>query len=219
MPQTSLIRINGLQKRFGNVEVLKGVDVEVFEGEVFGFLGSNGAGKSTTINILTNQITADGGEIEVAGETASALTNRMIGLAPQEIALYPHLTVSENLDFFAGVYGLRGGARRRHAAHVLDGLGLRALRNKKVEELSGGWQRRLNLAVALVHQPRIAILDEPTVGMDVEARYEMWETIRTLRQEGVTVVLTTHLMDEAGSAVRSNRNSAWGTGRSAGNHG
>lgn len=197
MADSPLIHIEGLRKQFGAAEVLKGVDVDIAEGEVFGFLGSNGAGKSTTINILTSQIAADGGTVLVAGEPPGARTNRAIGLAPQEIALYPHLTVRENLNFFAGVYGLRGSERRQGVARVLDRLALLPEGGKTVETLSGGWQRRVNLAVALVHRPRIAILDEPTAGMDVEARFQMWETIRGLRAEGVTVVLTTHLMDEA----------------------
>ena len=192
-----LIRINHLMKHFGAVEVLKGVDVNIFENEIFGFLGTNGSGKSTTINIMTNQITADSGTIEIAGQPTSSETNRMIGLAPQEIAIYPHLSVYENLNFFAGVYGLSGGARRRSVDQILDRLNLRTVRRKEAATLSGGWQRRLNLAIALVHQPKIAILDEPTVGMDVEARFQMWEAIRALKAEDVTVILTTHLMDEA----------------------
>lgn len=197
MSAVPVITIRDLVKRFGAVEILRGVNVDIFEGEIFGFLGANGAGKSTTINIVTNQITADGGAVEIAGQPTSKETNRMIGLAPQEIALYPHLSVRENLNFFAGVYGLKGGERRRQVAHILDGLNLCSMSENSASTLSGGWQRRLNLAVALVHRPRIAILDEPTVGMDVEARYEIWETIRALKHEGVTVVLTTHLMDEA----------------------
>lgn len=192
-----IIEINGLRKRFGTVDVLRGVDVDIIEGEIFGFLGTNGAGKSTAINILTNQIAADHGAINIAGVPVSPASNRLIGLAPQDIALYPHLSARENLSFFAGVYGMRGTARRRRVAQVLDGLGLHSVSNIAVEKLSGGWQRRLNLAVALVHQPRIAILDESTVGMDVEARYKMWDTIRALKTDDVTVVLTTHLMDEA----------------------
>ena len=197
MPPVPLIEIRSLQKCFGAVEVLKSVDVDILEGEIFGILGTNGAGKSTTINILTNQITADSGAIEIAGVPASTETNQMIGLAPQDIALYPHLSARENLSFFAGVYGLRGVTRRQHVDRVLDGLELRSVSNIEVEKLSGGWQRRLNLGIALVHQPRIAILDESTVGMDVEARFKMWETIGALKTSGVTVVLTTHLMDEA----------------------
>lgn len=197
MSAAPLIEIHGLQKRFGSVDVLNSLDIEILEGEIFGFLGTNGAGKSTTINILTSQIVADAGWIKIAGAPASSETNRMIGLAPQDIALYPRLTVQENLHFFAGVYGLIGASRRRHVDRVLDLMELRSVSSIEVEKLSGGWQRRLNLAVALVHQPRIVVLDESTVGMDVEARFKMWEVIRVLKSESVTVVLTTHLMDEA----------------------
>lgn len=197
METAPIIAISGLQKRFGPVEVLNGVNVDILEGEIFGFLGTNGAGKSTTINILTNQVIPDDGTIEIAGMPASNETNRLIGLSPQDIALYPRLTVRENLRFFAGIYGMIGSVRRRHVDRILDVFELRSESSTVVEKLSGGWQRRLNLAVALVHQPRIAILDEATVGMDVEARFKMWETIRALKTDGVTVVLTTHLMDEA----------------------
>jgi ABC-2 type transport system ATP-binding protein len=197
MPTSSIIAIHGVSKSFGAVEVLKDFSVDILEGEIFGFLGSNGAGKSTTINILTSQIVADVGTIEISGQPVSADSNPLIGLVPQDIALYPHLSVLENLFFFAGIYGLSGQTRRRQVERVTEKMELGSVSHMAVQKLSGGWQRRLNLAVALVHQPKILILDESTVGMDVEARLKMWETIRGLKAEGTTVVLTTHLMDEA----------------------
>ena len=197
MPMTPTITIHGLRKQFGPIDILKGLSVDIFEGEVFGFLGSNGAGKSTTINILTSQIVADAGTVKISGEPVSTETNRLIGLAPQAIALYPRLSVIENLFFFAGIHGLHGSTRRRQVERVIEALELGGVSQMVVEKLSGGWQRRLNLAVALVHQPKILILDESTVGMDVEARLKLWETIRGLKAEGTTIVLTTHLMDEA----------------------
>ncbi len=197
MSASSMIAINGVSKRFGAVEVLNGLSVDVLEGEIFGLLGSNGAGKSTTINILTSQIVADAGTIEIGGQPVSADTNPLIGLVPQDIALYPHLTVLENLSFYSGIYGLNGQTRRRQVERVTEKMELGSVSHVAVEKLSGGWQRRLNLAVALVHKPRILILDESTVGMDVEARLKMWETIRSLTSDGTTIVLATHLMDEA----------------------
>lgn len=197
MQTEPVIRIRELQKRFGPVNVLNSLSVDILEGEIFGFLGTNGAGKSTTINILTSQIVADAGSIEIGGHPVGSGANRRIGVAPQDIALYPHLSVHENLFFFAGLYGLRGAERRRQVDRVQDVFSLRSVSSVVVERLSGGWQRRLNLAVALVHQPRIAILDEATVGMDVEARLAIWEILRALRSDGVTVLLTTHMMDEA----------------------
>lgn len=197
MHATPIIKFRDVQKQFGSVSVLNGLTVDVFAGEIFGLLGTNGAGKSTTISILTGQLLADGGAVEVVGLPAGDESNRSLGLAPQDIALYSQLTVVENLRFFAGVYGCIGAARRANVDRALDFLELRSFAHTRVEKLSGGWKRRLNLAVALVHRPQIAVLDESTVGMDVESRLKMWEAMRALKAEGVTILLTTHLMDEA----------------------
>lgn len=197
MAPAPIIRIERLTKRFGRKEVLRGVSLDIFEAEVFGLLGANGAGKSTIIKIVTNQTRADDGAVEIGGQPPSGETNRMIGLAPQEIAVYPQLSVRENLAFFARAYGLTGAQVRRNVNRTLDEVHLRSIGGQRAATLSGGWRRRLNLAVALVHDPRIGVLDEPTAGMDIEARQQTWEVMRGLRSREVTVVLTTHLMDEA----------------------
>jgi ABC-2 type transport system ATP-binding protein len=191
------IAIRGAEKSFGARRVLAGLDLSVEQGEVYGLLGSNGAGKSTTINLLTGLIGLDAGEVLVAGEPPSAVARRLMGIAPQEIALYQSLTVTENLQFFGGVHGLRGSALTQQVDRVIRALCLSEYAKALVSTLSGGWQRRVNLAVAVVHAPALVILDEPTAGLDVQARYEVWEFVRLLRREGTTVLLTTHMMDEA----------------------
>jgi ABC-2 type transport system ATP-binding protein len=192
-----MIAMRGTEKSFGARQVLAGLDLVVQEGEVYGLLGNNGAGKSTTINVLTGLIGSDAGDVSVAGRPPSADVRTLIGVAPQEIALYQHLTCKENLRFFGGVHRLRGSTLTKQVDRVVQTLGLSEYRDARVSTLSGGWQRRVNLAVAIVHAPKIVILDEPTAGLDVQARYQLWEFVRTLRQDGTTVLLTTHMMDEA----------------------
>jgi len=192
-----MIAMRGAEKSFGTRRVLAGLDLSVEQGEVYGLLGNNGAGKSTTINLLTGLIGLDAGEVSVAGAPPSAAARRAIGIAPQEIALYQSLTVTENLQFFGGVYRLRGSTLAHQVDRVIGALCLSAYAEALVSTLSGGWQRRVNLAVAVVHAPALVILDEPTAGLDVQARYEVWEFVRLLRSQGTTVLLTTHMMDEA----------------------
>ncbi|NNG14850.1 MAG: ABC transporter ATP-binding protein [Gemmatimonadales bacterium] len=194
-----MIEMRDTEKSFGARRVLAGLDLSVQEGEVYGLLGNNGAGKSTTINILTGLIGSDAGEVSVAGRPPSAEIRTLIGVAPQEIALYQHLTCKENLRFFGGIHRLRGSTLKQHVDRVVDTLDLSEYGDARVSTMSGGWQRRVNLAVAIVHAPAIVILDEPTAGLDVQARYELWEFVRTLRRDGTTVLLTTHMMDEAES--------------------
>jgi len=192
-----LIAMRGTEKSFGPRRVLAGVDVSVQQGDVYGLLGDNGAGKSTIINILTGLIGFDAGEVLVAGRPPSTRVRSVIGVAPQEIALYGHLTVRENLRFFGGIYHVRGAALVRQVARVIDFLDLRRYADSCISTLSGGWQRRVNLAVAIVHSPAIVFLDEPTAGLDVQARSQVWDFVRRLRHGGTTIFLTTHLMDEA----------------------
>ena len=192
-----MIVMRDTEKSFGARRVLAGLDLSVQEGEVYGLLGNNGAGKSTTINILTGLLGSDAGEVSVAGQPPSAEVRTLIGVAPQEIALYQHLTLRENLRFFGGVHRLRGSTLTRQVDRVIQTLDLSEYGDAPVSTMSGGGQRRVNLAVAIVHAPAIVILDEPTAGLDVQARYEVWEFVRLLRSEGTTVLLTTHMMDEA----------------------
>ncbi len=182
---------------FGRRRVLQGLDLTVSEGEVYGLLGNNGAGKSTAINILTGLLEADAGEAHLRGGPLTRAMRTWMGVAPQEIALYPHLTCRENLLFFAGVYRLRGTERRRRVDDVIRVMELDEHSRTPVAALSGGWQRRLNLAVAIVHDPRVLILDEPTAGLDIETRHNLWASIRRFAREGTSVLLTTHMLDEA----------------------
>jgi len=192
-----MLLIENLSKSYGKRQVLKNLNLRIEPGEIYGLLGSNGAGKTTTINILCNLLKADRGTIRIAGQTVSKSTPKLIGVAPQENLLYRSLSCQENLDFYARIYGLRGNFRRQRVAACLAAVNLGDRARSVVETLSGGMQRRLNIAAALIHQPKLAILDEPTAGLDIEARYEIWELIRRLRSEGMTILLTTHLLDEA----------------------
>jgi len=171
--------------------------LNIINGEVYGLLGANGSGKTTTINIICNLLKADSGDIKLNNQVISESTKKLIGVAPQENILYKTLTCEENLQFFAEIYGLSKGNIQKQIKDILAAVNLSDRAKSPVETLSGGMQRRLNIAVALVHQPKLVILDEPTTGLDIEARYEIWELIRQLKAQGITVLLTTHLLDEA----------------------
>ncbi len=189
------VRVSGLRKRYGDVEAVAGIDFEVRRGEVFGLLGPNGAGKTTTIEILEGLRTPDGGEATVLGldmrHDADALKSR-IGVQLQTAALYPRLTVTELVDLFASFY-----PRSLPTAEVVRLLGLAERRRAQSRQLSGGQRQRLSVALALVNDPELVFLDEPTTGMDPAARRSLWEIVRGLRDRGRTVVLTTHYMEEA----------------------
>lgn len=192
-----MLTITDLRKNYGDRPVLRGLNLQLQPGEVYGLLGPNGAGKTTTINILCNLLQADGGGITLGDRPLLKAPRRWLGVAPQENLLYRSLTCGENLRFFAQLYGLSPKQQDRQIAQTLTAVGLGDRRHTVVEALSGGMQRRLNMAIALVHQPQLLILDEPTTGLDIETRYEIWELIRTLRDQGLTILLTTHLLDEA----------------------
>lgn len=192
-----MIEVTGLKKSFGDKVVLDRLTFSVAPGEIYGLLGPNGAGKTTTINILCNLLDAEAGTVVVKGNVVSETTKYLIGFVPQEVSLYKDLTCLENLLFFARLYGLKGTAKIEQANKLIRMFHFNEYANTEVSKLSGGWQRRLNLAVALVHSPSVVILDEPTAGLDVEARYELWGLIENLRSTGVTVLLTTHHLDEA----------------------
>lgn len=192
-----MLRIEGLTKAYGQRSVLQGLSLQIPPGQIYGLLGANGAGKTTTINILCNLLRPDSGIIEINGWAVSEATKRWIGVAPQENLLYRSLTCAENLDFFARIYGLSHAERKIRVQSCLAAVGLTDRARSPAETLSGGMQRRLSMAIALVHQPKLVVLDEPTTGLDIEARYEVWELIRQLQTQGMTVLLTTHLLDEA----------------------
>ncbi|NJL35840.1 MAG: ABC transporter ATP-binding protein [Leptolyngbyaceae cyanobacterium RM2_2_4] len=192
-----MLQIQHLSKRYGDRPVLQDLNLSIDAGEIYGLLGPNGAGKTTTINIICNLLQADSGAVKVGGGTVSEATKKLIGVAPQENLLYRSLTCAENLNFFAQIYGLPRVQRRQQVQDCLKAVNLSDRANSPVETLSGGMQRRLSMAIALVHCPKLVILDEPTTGLDIEARYEIWQLIRQLKGQGITVLLTTHLLDEA----------------------
>jgi ABC-2 type transport system ATP-binding protein len=191
----SAVSVSDLHKSYGSYEALRGVDFEIQAGEVFGLLGPNGAGKTTTVEILEGYRTRDGGKVAVLDEDpqrAGLDWRERIGVVLQSSAMYPNLTVEEHLRYFAGYY-----ASPRDAGEVIDIVGLSEKRGAKVKSLSGGQKRRLDLGLGLIGDPEILFLDEPTTGFDPVARRAAWETIRSLRSLGKTILLTTHYLDEA----------------------
>lgn len=192
-----MLNIEKLNKSYGKRKVLQDLTLHLKPGEIYGLLGPNGAGKTTTINILCNLLQPDSGTIAINNQLLSEATKLLIGVAPQENLLYKTLSCEENLDFYARIYGLKAQQRRQQVQACLTAVNLADRAKSPVETLSGGMQRRLNIAVALVHQPKLVILDEPTTGLDIEARYEIWDLILCLKRQGMTVLLTTHLLDEA----------------------
>jgi len=192
-----MIEIKNLEKSFGNKVVLNKLSFSIAANSIYGLLGPNGAGKTTTINIMCNLLDADAGTITIEGNPEPEKRTRLIGAVPQEISIYQDLTCKENLLFFAKIYGLQSAERKERVEQLIKMLNLTEYENTKVSNLSGGWRRRVNIAVALVHSPTMLILDEPTAGLDVEARYELWELIKTFKASGVSILLTTHQLEEA----------------------
>jgi len=193
----NVLEIEGLRKRFGSQTVLDGLDLQVARGEIVGLLGPNGCGKSTTLNIVCGLLDADAGQVRIGGEPLSARTATRVGLCPQASALYADLLPAENLNFFARLYGLNAGQREQRVEELMQRFQLTAHAGTRAGRLSGGWQQRLNLAVALVHSPQLLVLDEPTAAVDVQARLALWGLIEELRDSGMTIVLTTHQIQEA----------------------
>ena len=191
----------GLRRQFKDVEAVAGIDLRVLPGEIYGFLGPNGAGKSTTVHMLTTLLPPSGGRATVAGFDVAKQGPQVraaIGAALQEAALDPFLTGAEHLRLQASLHGIRGDERRRLIAELLDRVGLARAGNRKVRTYSGGMKRRLDLALALIHDPSILFLDEPTTGLDPQSRTALWDEVgRLAREEGVTVFLTTQYLKEA----------------------
>ncbi|MEM9116522.1 MAG: ABC transporter ATP-binding protein [Cyanobacteria bacterium P01_F01_bin.56] len=193
-----MLSIRKLSKTYRGRQALRNLSLDILPGEVYGLLGPNGAGKTTTINLICGLLQADEGEVFINSQPAGVVTKPWIGVMPQENLLYRTLTCEENLQFFAKVYGLRRQPRALRIQDCLAAVNLSDRAQTPVEKLSGGMQRRLSLAVAIVHRPKLLILDEPTTGLDIEARHEVWNLIRILsREQGMTILLTTHLLDEA----------------------
>ncbi|MBM3268404.1 MAG: ABC transporter ATP-binding protein [Candidatus Sericytochromatia bacterium] len=196
----AVIRARGLCKRYGSLEAVKCIDFEVPGGRCFGFLGPNGAGKTSTMRMVTVQIPPTAGELEVLGLDACREARRIkarIGVVPQDNNLDPDFTAFENLVVYAGYFSLRGAMARERARALLEQFQLEDKAGTRVTELSGGMRRRLVIARALINQPELLILDEPTTGLDPQARHLLWQKLRQLRDQGVTMVLSTHYMDEA----------------------
>src|SRR5437763_4673619 len=195
------IELEGLIRRFKDVEAVAGIDLTISPGEIYGFLGPNGAGKSTTVHMLTTLLPPTAGRASVAGFDVVRQGPRVrasIGAALQEAALDPFLTGREHLRLGASLHGIRGGRRKELIERLLDRVGLTQAGDRKVRTYSGGMKRRLDLALALIHDPSILFLDEPTTGLDPQSRTALWdEGGRLAREEGVTVVLTTQYLEEA----------------------
>lgn len=192
-----MIELQGIDKRFDQRLVLDGLDMRVRAGEIYGLLGPNGCGKSTTINLICGRLQADAGSIAVDGRREQVAGAAWLGVVTQDAALYPDLSCRQNLDFFASVYGLARASRRHRVAEVLAEFELLPFADQPAGELSGGWRRRLHFAIGVVHSPRLLILDEPTASVDLAARHALWQLVRRQRAAGTTVLLTTHHLDEA----------------------
>jgi len=198
-----VIKTENLVKRYGALTAVGGLSLEVYEGEIFGFLGPNGAGKTTSINMLCGLLRPDAGRVLVRGvpmNGGTAETRTRVGMCPQNIVLWERLTCLEQLEFMGQMYSLPGDLARRRSLKLLDDLDLADSRNKQARTLSGGMQRRLNLAMALVHDPEIVVLDEPEAGLDPQSRVRVREYLQSLARHK-TVILTTHNMDEADRVV------------------
>jgi ABC-2 type transport system ATP-binding protein len=194
------IEVENLVKRFGGEEVLGELNLTVEEGEIFGLIGPSGSGKSTFMRILTGYLTPSEGKVEVLDKTPSSFTSkdrRQMGYMPQGFVLYPELSVRQNLNFVAGLYGLRFGMRRRRVREALEFVELWEHRRKTAQNISGGMQRRLQLAAAIVHEPALLFVDEPTANLDPILRRRFWEEFRRLREQGKTLFVTTQYVGEA----------------------
>jgi ABC-2 type transport system ATP-binding protein len=200
-----VVEVVGIKKRYGSVAALDGIDFQVEEAEIFGLLGPNGAGKTTMLSILACLMEPNAGEVRLFGRLASTRNRplrRELGIVPQELAVYGELSARENLSFFGGLYGLAGPQLRERTDHVLAAMGLSDRADDRVDTFSGGMKRRLNLGAALVHSPRLVLLDEPTIGVDPQSRNHIFEEIRRLNREGVTIIYTSHYMEEVQALCR-----------------
>jgi ABC-2 type transport system ATP-binding protein len=196
----SAIEVENLQKSFGENHAVQGVSFDVAEGEIFSLLGPNGAGKTTTISMLSCLLRPDGGDARIMGHsirTDDMGVKSVLGVVPQEIALYEDLTARENLTFWGKMYGLRGSALKSRVNEVLDVIGLSDRANERVGKYSGGMKRRVNIGVALLHKPKVIYMDEPTVGIDPQSRRNILDSVVALKEQGMTVLYTTHYMEES----------------------
>ena len=194
------VEVKSLTKKFGNFTAVDNIDFQVVKGEIFGFLGPNGAGKSTTIRMLCGIIEPSSGKGTVEGfdiNNESEKIKEIIGYMSQKFSLYDDLTVNENIDFYGGIHGLNKDMIKEREKWILEMAGLKGKEKTQTKLLSGGWKQRLALGCALVHQPKVLFLDEPSAGVDPISRRDFWNLIRQISDEGTTVFVTTHYMDEA----------------------
>jgi ABC-2 type transport system ATP-binding protein len=197
--RTPIIKVTDLVKRFGDNAAVGGVSFEIAEGEIFGLLGPNGAGKTTAISMISCLITPTSGEVFVDGHSVISEPGKVkcaLGVVPQEIALYPTLTALENLRFWARMYGLSGRVLEERVAEALDLADLADRAREPIEKYSGGMKRRINIAAGIMHHPKVLIMDEPTVGIDPQSRNHILETVKQLNTRGMTVLYTSHYMEE-----------------------
>jgi len=200
MTDLPAIEVLNLRKSFGENHAVQGVSFEVSQGEIFSLLGPNGAGKTTTISMLSCLLRPDDGDARVMGHSIRAEQTGVksaLGVVPQDIALYEDLTARENLTFWGKMYNLRGAKLKARVDEVLDIIGLRDRANERVGKYSGGMKRRVNIGVALLHKPKVIYMDEPTVGIDPQSRRNILDSVVRLKDEGMTVLYTTHYMEEA----------------------
>lgn len=193
------IQTTQLIKKYQSLTAVNGLDLEIQQGELFSLLGVNGAGKTTTIKMLTCLTKPSGGDAQVGGYSITKQpeqVKRLIGVSPQETAVAPNLSVEENLALICGIHGFSKEKTRQKIGELSGQLGLEEVLRRKAGKLSGGWQRRVSIAMALISDPQILFLDEPTLGLDVLARHELWKVIRSLKGK-VTMILTTHYLEEA----------------------
>ncbi len=198
--EKTILEVKDLVKKFGDFTAVDHVNLAVNEGEIMGLLGPNGAGKTTIISMITGLLKPTSGRITVDGLDLQTDTNPVkakLGLVPQDLALYPTLSARDNLSFFGRIYGLRGKHLRDRVAAMLDMVKLSDRADEPIEKYSGGMKRRVNIAAGLLHQPEVLFLDEPTVGVDPQSRNAIFETIEALNAQGMTVIYTTHYMEEA----------------------
>jgi len=197
---SSILEVKNLSKKYGDFTAVNGISFAIQEGEIFSLLGPNGAGKTTTISMLSTLYTPTAGEASVAGHNVSGdpmAVRNLIGVVPQELALYDELTARENLVFWGQMYGLSGRTLKTRVQEVLEQIGLADRAQKRVKTYSGGMKRRVNIGVGLLHKPRLLFMDEPTVGIDPQSRRAILDSVKELNHQGMTVLYTTHYMEEA----------------------
>jgi len=197
---TTALEINDIHKAFGKHKVLDGFSLRLERGEILGLLGPNGCGKSTVLNIICRLLLPDVGQISLMGQPLNRMNNKdhsLVGFCTQRCALYPDLFPAENLHFFGRIHGLSAQECQQRVAELMRTFSLSTFAETRVGQLSGGWQQRLHLAAALIHQPALLVLDEPTAAVDVEARSGLWRLIEDLRDRGMTILLTSHHLAEA----------------------